>query len=38
MSLTQAPQLIEGIELPEPGDWQLDPVHTSVEFVAGTSW
>jgi polyisoprenoid-binding protein YceI len=34
MSQTQAPQTIEGIELPEPGDWQLDPVNTSVEFVA----
>jgi polyisoprenoid-binding protein YceI len=34
MSQTQASGTIEGIEIPEPGDWQLDPVHTSVEFVA----
>jgi polyisoprenoid-binding protein YceI len=34
MSQIQADRAIEGIELPEPGDWQLDPVHTSVEFVA----
>jgi polyisoprenoid-binding protein YceI len=34
MSQTQAVRSIEGIEIPEPGDWQLDPVHTSVEFVA----
>jgi polyisoprenoid-binding protein YceI len=25
---------IEGVEIPEPGDWQLDPVHTAVEFSA----
>ena len=25
---------IEGAEIPAPGDWQLDPAHTSVEFVA----
>jgi polyisoprenoid-binding protein YceI len=25
---------IEGIEIPEPGNWQLDPVHTTVEFIA----
>jgi polyisoprenoid-binding protein YceI len=25
---------IEGIEIPEPGDWALDPVHTAVEFSA----
>jgi polyisoprenoid-binding protein YceI len=24
----------EGVEIPEPGDWQLDPVHTTVEFIA----
>jgi polyisoprenoid-binding protein YceI len=34
MSQTQRPRPIVGIELPEAGDWQLDPVHTSVEFVA----
>jgi polyisoprenoid-binding protein YceI len=34
MSQIQADRVIEGIALPEPGDWQLDPVHTSVEFVA----
>ena len=34
MSQIQADRVIEGIELPEPGDWQLDPAHTSVEFVA----
>jgi polyisoprenoid-binding protein YceI len=27
-------QVIEGIEIPAPGDWQLDPVHTTVEFIA----
>ncbi|MDQ6854517.1 MAG: YceI family protein [Actinomycetota bacterium] len=34
MSQIQADRVIEGIALPDPGDWQLDPVHTSVEFVA----
>lgn len=34
MSQIQADRVIEGIALPEPDDWQLDPVHTSVEFVA----
>ncbi len=34
MSQIQADRVIEGIALPEPGDWQLDPAHTSVEFVA----
>jgi polyisoprenoid-binding protein YceI len=34
MSQTQAVPTIDGLQLPEPGDWQLDPVHTSVEFVA----
>jgi polyisoprenoid-binding protein YceI len=24
----------EGVEIPEPGDWHLDPVHTTVEFIA----
>ena len=33
MSQTEV-RTIEGIEIPEPGDWQLDPVHTSVEFSA----
>jgi polyisoprenoid-binding protein YceI len=27
-------RVIEGIALPEPGEWQLDPAHTNVEFVA----
>jgi polyisoprenoid-binding protein YceI len=34
MSQIQADRVVEGIALPEPGDWDLDPVHTSVEFVA----
>src|SRR5262249_38965317 len=34
MSQIQADRVIEGLALPEPGEWQLDPVHTSVEFVA----
>jgi polyisoprenoid-binding protein YceI len=34
MSQIQADRVIEGIALPEPGGWQVDPVHTSVEFVA----
>jgi polyisoprenoid-binding protein YceI len=25
---------IQGVEIPEPGDWQLDPSHTSVNFTA----
>jgi hypothetical protein len=33
MSQTEV-RTIEGIEIPEPGDWQLDPVHTTVEFIA----
>ena len=33
MSQTEV-RSIEGIEIPEPGDWQLDPVHTVVEFSA----
>jgi polyisoprenoid-binding protein YceI len=34
MSQTEAIRTFEGYELPAPGDWQIDPVHTSVEFVA----
>lgn len=34
MSQTEAARAVEGIKIPEPGEWQLDPVHTSVEFVA----
>jgi polyisoprenoid-binding protein YceI len=33
MSQTET-RSIQGIEIPEPGDWQLDPVHTAVEFSA----
>jgi polyisoprenoid-binding protein YceI len=33
MSQTET-RSIQGIEIPEPGDWQLDPVHTTVEFSA----
>jgi polyisoprenoid-binding protein YceI len=33
MSQIQEDRVIEGIALPEPGEWQLDPVHTSVEFL-----
>ena len=33
MSQTET-RSIRGIEIPEPGDWQLDPVHTAVEFSA----
>ncbi len=33
MSQTEV-RTIEGIEIPAPGDWQLDPVHSSVEFIA----
>jgi polyisoprenoid-binding protein YceI len=25
---------VAGVEIPSPGDWQLDPVHTTVEFIA----
>jgi len=24
---------VDGVQLPAPGDWQLDPSHTTVEFV-----
>jgi polyisoprenoid-binding protein YceI len=34
MSQTEAIRTFEGFELPAPGAWQIDPVHTSVEFVA----
>jgi polyisoprenoid-binding protein YceI len=34
MAQIQEDRVIEGISLPEPGEWQLDPAHTSVEFVA----
>jgi polyisoprenoid-binding protein YceI len=34
MNQTQAPRAVEGIEVPEPGDWHLDPVHTSLTFTA----
>src|SRR5947208_15472972 len=33
MSQTEV-RTIEGIEIPAPGDWQIDPVHTTVEFSA----
>jgi len=33
MSQTEV-RTIQGIEIPEPGDWQLDPAHTSVVFTA----
>ncbi len=32
--MTQAGTQIEGIELPPPGKYELDPAHTAVEFVA----
>jgi hypothetical protein len=31
MSQIQEHRVIEGIALPGPGEWWLDPVHTSVE-------
>jgi polyisoprenoid-binding protein YceI len=34
MTHTEAIRTFEGFELPGPGDWQLDPAHTAVEFVA----
>jgi polyisoprenoid-binding protein YceI len=34
MNQTQAPRALEGLARPEPGDWKLDPVHTSVTFTA----
>jgi polyisoprenoid-binding protein YceI len=34
MNQTQAPRALEGLERPAPGDWKLDPVHTSVTFTA----
>jgi polyisoprenoid-binding protein YceI len=34
MTQTEAIRTFEGFELPGPGDWQLDPAHTAVEFVA----
>src|SRR5262249_12497613 len=34
MNQTKAPRAVEGIEVPEPGDWQLDPVHTCLTFTA----
>jgi polyisoprenoid-binding protein YceI len=34
MSQTRAVPSIDGLQLPDPADWQLDPVHTSVEFTA----
>jgi len=33
MSQTET-RSIQGVEIPEPGDWQLDPAHTSVNFTA----
>ena len=33
MSQTEG-RTIQGVEIPERGDWQLDPAHTSVEFRA----
>jgi polyisoprenoid-binding protein YceI len=34
MAQTEAIRTFEGFELPAPGDWQIDPQHTTVEFVA----
>ncbi|HMF83685.1 MAG TPA: YceI family protein [Acidimicrobiia bacterium] len=34
MNQTQATLPVEGLALPEPGDWKLDAVHTSVTFTA----
>jgi len=34
MTQTEAIRTFEGFELPAPGEWQLDPAHTVVEFVA----
>lgn len=34
MTQTEATRTFQGLELPAPGEWQLDPVHTSVGFVA----
>jgi polyisoprenoid-binding protein YceI len=33
MSQIQQDRVIDGVALPEPGEWELDPVHTSVEFL-----
>ncbi len=32
--MAQAVREFDGIEVPEPGKYELDPAHTSVEFVA----
>jgi len=34
MIQTEAPQVVDDVARPEPGDWKLDPVHTSVTFTA----
>jgi polyisoprenoid-binding protein YceI len=34
MNQTQAPRAVGGLARPEPGDWKLDPAHTSVTFTA----
>jgi len=34
MSQSQAIRSFDGVDIPGPGDWQIDPVHTSVEFSA----
>jgi polyisoprenoid-binding protein YceI len=35
MTTQSAPtRTVNGIELPEPGRWMIDPVHSQVEFVA----
>jgi polyisoprenoid-binding protein YceI len=35
MTMQGAPtRTINGVELPEPGRWMIDPVHSQVEFVA----
>jgi hypothetical protein len=36
MSQIQEDRVVGGIALPEPGEWQLDPVHTSASSWPGT--
>src|SRR5215510_9543830 len=34
MIQTEAPQVVDDVAQPEPGDWKLDPVQTSATFTA----
>jgi hypothetical protein len=36
ITATPGTRVVNGLQVPEPGTWAIDPSHASFEFVAGT--